>query len=180
MNRIRAALVGLLASWPVVSFGADLSGGYSALHLAGDNVNGASLAASIPLRGAFRLDAEGTWQAGLAQGEDLEEWALLAGPRFTPWRRRRLSPFLHAKAGVVRSRSQIEIFGVAIGDDGVCEGGCPSQTSFAAELGGGLDLRLTRQLALRLPQLDYRFTGLAGDDAHRLRFSAGVVYHWGE
>ena len=158
----------------------DLFGGYSALRLGGDNVNGASLSASVRLRGAFWLDAEATRQSGLTQGQDLEEWALLAGPAFVPWRERRLSPFLHAKAGAVRSRRQIEVFGVAIGDAGVCDGGCPSQTSFAAELGGGLDLRITRQLALRLPQLDYRLTGLSGDDSHRLRFSAGVVYRWGE
>lgn len=175
-----SALVLPLLFWPGAAFGMDVFGGYSALRLSGDNVNGASLALSFPVRGAFWLDAEATGQSGLAGGENLSEWTLLAGPSFTPWRERRLSPFVHARAGAVRSRSQIEVFGVAIGDDGVCDGGCPSQTSFAAELGGGLDLRLTRRLSLRLPQVDYRLTGLAGDDSSRLRFSAGVVYRWGQ
>lgn len=176
----RAAAALLLLLWPGAASAMDVFGGYSALRLSGDYVNGASMAVSFPLRGAFRLDAEATGQFGLAGGEDLSEWTLLAGPSFTPWRDNRLSPFVHARAGAVRSRSQIEVFGIAIGDDGVCGGGCPSETSFAAELGGGLDFGLTRRLALRLPQVDYRLTGLAGDDASRLRFSAGLVYRWGE
>ncbi len=181
MSAVRLGIVALpLLLWSGAASAMDVFGGYSALRLSGDNVSGASLAVSFPLRGAFWLDAEATGQLGLAGGEDLSEWTLLAGPRFTPWRDNRLSPFVHARAGAVRSRSQIEVFGIAIGDEGVCDGGCPSETSFAAELGGGLDFRLTRRLALRLPQVDYRLTGLAGDDSTRLRFSAGVVYRWGE
>jgi len=98
---------------------------------------------------------------------------------FAPRRDSRLQPFLHAKAGLVRSRRQVEVLGIAIGAEGVCDSACPSETAFAAELGGGLDIRLTERLALRLPQVDYRLSGLESDDASRLRFSAGLVWRWG-
>jgi hypothetical protein len=43
------------------------------------------------------------------------------------------------------------VFGVAIGRDGVCGGGCPWQTALVAEAGGGLDLQMTDRLLYRLP-----------------------------
>lgn len=174
-----AGALALALLWPAVASGADVFGGYSAMRLGGDNVSGASVAASWPLAGSLRLAAEASAQLGLTDGEDLSEWALLAGPVWTPRRGGRVAPFVHVKAGAVRSRRQIEIFGVAIGPDGVCEGGCPSQTSVAAEVGGGLDVRLGESVALRLPQVDYRLTRLDGDDAKRLRVSAGIVYRFG-
>jgi hypothetical protein len=67
------------------------------------------------------------------------------------------------------------VFGVSIGADGVCDGGCPYQTGPAAEVGGGLDIRVGGRWAVRLVQADYRVTRLAGETDHALRLSAGVV-----
>ncbi len=176
---MKPAALALALLFPATASGAEVFGGYSAMRLEGDNVSGASLAATWPLAGSLRLAGEASAQRGLVQGQDLDEWALLVGPVFSPWRAGRLSPFVHAKAGAVRSRRQVEVFGVAIGPDGLCDGGCPSQTGFAAELGGGLDIRLGDRLGVRLPQVDYRLTRLDGDDADRLRVSAGLVYRFG-
>lgn len=180
MSALRCGVpLALLLLWPAAARGADLFGGYSAMRLSGDDANGASLAASWRLTGALRVGAEASAQMGVVQGEDLREWALLAGPVFAPRRGSRLSPFVQAKAGLVRSRRQVEVFGVAIGPSGVCQGSCPSETGFSAELGGGLDLRVKGRLGLRLPQVDYRLVRLESDDANRLRVSAGLVWLWG-
>lgn len=179
VSAIPRVLLALLLATPGAAQAADLYGGYSLLRLDGHSAQGAALALSIPLRGGLRLGAEATRQTGLVQSEDLREWALLAGPVFAPRRASRLQPFLHAKAGLVRSRRQVEVFGVTIGATGVCSSGCPSETGFAAELGGGLDIRLTERLGLRLPQVDYRLVRLDSDDARRLRFSAGLLLRFG-
>jgi hypothetical protein len=179
VSAARRILLALLLASSGAAQAADLYGGYSVLRLDGHNAQGAALALSVPLGGALRLGAEASRQTGLVQAEDLGEWALLAGPVFAPRRGSRLAPFLHAKAGLVRSRRQVEVFGVTIGATGVCDGACPSETGFAAELGGGLDIRLGQRLGLRLPQVDYRFVRLASDDARRLRFSAGLLLRLG-
>jgi len=161
------------------SSAADVFGGYSSLRLHGDDVPGGSLGVSWPLRPSLALVTEVSGQFGLVRGEDLQEWSLLAGPSLSPWRGHRLSPFVHAKAGLVRSRRQVDVFGVAIGPEGVCEGSCPAQTGLAAEAGGGLDLRLSPRFVLRLVQADYRLVRLESDSAGRLRLSAGLVLRFG-
>lgn len=175
----RAALALLVLSWPTLASGADVFGGYSALRLDGTITNGGSVAVSWPLAASLDLAVEGSFERGLVRGEDLNEWAVLAGPVFAPWRAKRFSPFVHAKAGVVSSRRQVEVFGVAIGPDGVCDGGCPYSTGPAAEFGGGLDFRLADRISFRVAQVDYRMARLDGANEDRLRLSAGVVYRWG-
>ena len=175
----RWTLVACLLCAPGSARATDLFGGYSVLRLEGQNAHGAALALSFQLGHKLRIAAEATGQSGLVQGEHLREWALLAGPVLAPWRQSWVAPFVHAKAGLVRSRRQLEVFGVTLGAAGVCNGGCPSETVLAAELGGGLDFRLTSRLALRLPQVDYRLTRLDTVDPRRLRFSAGVALRWG-
>lgn len=172
----RAAFALLLVSCPALAHAADIFGGYSAMRLDGRTTHGFTVAVSWPLTASLGLAVEGTNGRGLVGGEDLDEWGVLGGPVFVPWRGKRLTPFVHAKAGVVRSRRQVEVFGVAIGPDGTCDGGCPYSTGPAAELGGGLDFRLTESFSLRFAQLDYRLARLDGENADRLRISTGVVY----
>jgi hypothetical protein len=172
---VAAALLLLAASADAKS----LFGGYSNLRLDGANVPGWGAAFSWPLTDRLLLTVEATGQYGLVQGEDLDEIAVMAGPALVFRRGRRLGPFVHVKVGAVRSRRQVEVFGVSIGADGVCEGSCPSTTAFAAEAGGGLDLRLDDRWAVRLAEVDYRLTNLPDDESDRLRLSAGLVFAWG-
>jgi hypothetical protein len=172
---LRPGLVLVLAMVPpAVSSAADVFGGYSSLRLQGDDAPGGSLAVSWPVRPSLAVVAEASGQLGLVRGEDLQEWALLGGPSFSPWRGHRLIPFVHVKAGLVRSRRQVDILGVAIGPGGVCDGACPSEFGFAAEAGGGVDFRLSDRFSLRI-QGDYRLVRLESDSAGRLRLSAGLV-----
>lgn len=180
MKRATFALLALWAALPPTAAAGDLFGGYSMMRVSDHQVNGGAVSWSWPLGRHVRLVVEGSIERGLVAGENLDEWAILGGPVLTPWRERRFSPFVHAKAGFVRSRQQVEVFGVAIGPDGLCDGGCPYSSGGGAEFGGGLDYRLSDRLALRVPQVDYRVTWLDGANANRLRLSAGVIYRWSD
>ncbi len=171
----RAALLGLaIFASGLRSDAAELSGAYSQLRLGGDGVHGASLGFALSLGDTLMLQAVANGQFGTTAGESLDELAMLVGPRLSFLRKRRLSPFVHALGGAVRSRRQVEVFGLAIGAAGVCRGGCPWSTSFASELGGGVDVRLSDRWTLRAAQVDYRLTGL-DDQASQWRFSLGIV-----
>ena len=52
-------------------------------------------------------------------------------------------------------------------------------TARAVVLGGGMDLDITSRFALRVFQVDYVHTTLFKDTQNNLRFSTGLVYHWG-
>ena len=179
MRRAFALLV-LCAVLPPPAAAGDLFGGYSIMRVDDHQVSGGAVAWSWPLGRHVRLAAEGSVERGLVAGENLDEWAFLGGPVRSPWREGRFSPFVHVKAGFVRSRRQVEVFGVGIGPDGVCDGGCPYSTGAVAEFGGGLDYRLSDRLAIRVPQVDYRVAQLDDSTAKRLRVSTGVVYRWGD
>jgi hypothetical protein len=181
VSRVQAALVGaavvFLAAGGGRAEGAEIALGYSGLQADGSLTHGGGLGFASP-RGAgrFRLLAEVSAQSGGASGgERLRELGLLAGAAFAPWHGGRLSPFVSLKAGVVSAQRSVTVFGVSIGADGVCDGGCPYQTGPAAEGGGGLDLRVGGRWAVRLVQADYRVTHLAGETDHALRLSAGIV-----
>lgn len=178
MSPLRAATavaIGMLAAAPSAP-AAELFAGYSGLRARGDLVHGATLAAGWLKRDqSLRLLIEATAESGLSAGEDLREMGLMAGGALAPWRGRRLSPFVALKAGAVRARRQVDVFGIAIGPDRVCEGGCPYATGPGIELGAGLDLRVGGRWAVRLAQADYRVRRLGGETERGLRVSAGLV-----
>ena len=157
--------------------GAEIALGYSGLQADGSLTHGGGLGFASPRGGGrLRLIAEVSAQSGgAAGGERLRELGLLAGAALAPWRGGRLSPFVSLAAGLVSAQRSVTVFGVSIGADGVCEGGCPYQTGPAVEVGGGLDLRVGSRWAVRLGQADYRVTRLAGETGHALRLSAGIV-----
>ena len=160
-----------------VAQGAEIALGYSGLQADGSLTHGGGLAlASSRGGGRLRLVLDLSAQSGGASGgERLREIGLLAGAALAPWPSGRLSPFLSLKAGVVSAQRSVTVFGVSIGADGVCDGGCPYQTGPAGEVGGGLDLRIGQRWALRLVQADFRLMHLAGETDHALRLSAGIV-----
>lgn len=173
---VSAALISLPAGKGTAE-GAEIAVGYSGLQADGSLTHGGGLGFASPRGGGrLRLLAELSAQSGGASGgERLRELGLLAGAAFAPWPGGRLSPFVSLKAGLVSAQRSVTVFGVSIGADGVCDGGCPYQTGPAAEAGGGIDLRVGGRWALRLVQADYRLTHLGGETDHALRLSAGIV-----
>ena len=97
--------------------------------------------------------------------------SFLFGPRFS-LRRKRATPFAYALFGGVRFRGEVSaptlnLF--AAGED----------TGFNMALGGGLDVKLTRRVALRAFQLDYMRPTFFGESHHRGRLAFGLVLRLG-
>jgi len=162
---------------PGTAGASEIALGYSGLSADGELTHGGGFALGSPRgSGRLRLVLDLSAQSGdAAGGERLREIGLLAGAAFAPWPHGRLSPFVSLKAGVVSAQRSVRVFGVSIGADGVCDGGCPYQTGPGGEVGGGLDLRVGERWSLRLVQADFRVMRLAGETDHALRLSAGVV-----
>ncbi|MES2390342.1 MAG: hypothetical protein V4555_01775 [Acidobacteriota bacterium] len=104
----------------------------------------------------------------------------LAGPRFTIGRQRRVSAFVQALGGGVHASA------VTVSN---CTGtpctALPSQNAFAMTAGGGVDIRLSHLLSLRIVQAEYMLTTFAAVPSgastkqNDLRLSAGLVFHFG-
>lgn len=177
-RRVAALVLGCLAPLAPPAFGAELALGPSWLRSNGDEVPGGAFAATWRSDRRLALTLEASLHTGDAGGENLREVALLVGPRFSPRVAKRLRPFLALKAGGVSARRQVEVFGVAVGPSGVCDGSCSSEFGAAGEAGGGLDFGLTHRITLRFPEAEYRLSRIAGSWKGGLRVSAGVVARW--
>jgi hypothetical protein len=175
IRHVVAALVVVLAG-TAVRAEAGVFAGYSQLRVDGDDARGGALALRRPLFGGLKLDVELTAHQGDVGGDSLREITLMAGPVLQAGGGR-FRPFAHALLGVAHTRQQVEIFGIAIGPDGVCNGSCGGKLGPALSAGAGLDWGLGSRLSLRLPQVDYVLVRMGGQTVHRLRGSAGIV--WG-
>ena len=106
---------------------------------------------------------------------DEKAMTYLFGPRFT-WRHSRLNPYVQF------------LFGGAYAWNNPNSG---SQNSFATATGGGVDYILTKRIALKPIQVEYVMTQFDsaqlggatrnfGDHQNDIRYSAGVVFMFGE
>lgn len=156
-----------------MSDAADLFAGYSVLDVDGAWVHGGVAGAAATLRGGtvrMGLDAS----AHFAGAEQVRELGLLASVAVVARASARVSPFVALRAGGAARREQIDVFGVKVGADGVCDGSCPYAFGPSVEGGGGLDVRLRRRWHLRLAA-DYRVRRLSGTVERGLRLSSGIA-----
>jgi opacity protein-like surface antigen len=86
----------------------------------------------------------------------------LFGPRFTS-RPGRVEGFVHALLGGARA-----------------SGGGDSDTSFTYALGGGLDIKASDRVAIRIVQLDYLRTHFSDNWQNNFRYSTGLVFRLGK
>jgi opacity protein-like surface antigen len=108
---------------------------------------------------------------------------ITAGPQVKFFSNRRATPFVHALFGVAR-RSLKETVAAAVGSEITFAE--DSTTSFAMNLGGGIDVRLNDRIDLRVIQVDYNpiflksrtveDVNFPSRTAHGLRFSLGLVF----
>jgi opacity protein-like surface antigen len=92
----------------------------------------------------------------------------LFGPRFSSRASERITPFVHGLFGFGRGEFDPE------GDDNEID-----NTKFAMALGGGLDINLGDNVAIRAIQADYLMTRFGQDDnQHNARLGAGFVFRW--
>jgi hypothetical protein len=103
----------------------------------------------------IEADSSGTYGSGA------KVHTLMGGPKFT-YRGERWAPFAHA------------LFGGAIRS-----AGGNTDTAVAMAVGGGLDITLSRHIALRPAQFDYLLTGFSSATQHQFRYSGGLVFRFG-
>ncbi|HEV8486476.1 MAG TPA: outer membrane beta-barrel protein [Blastocatellia bacterium] len=103
----------------------------------------------------------------------------LVGPQVSYRKDDRLTPFGHALLGLSRvhergtATTTVPLLGTTTFNFN------DTDTGFAMGLGGGLDVKMTRSVALRLIQADYLMTRLNGNNQNNARISVGFVFRFG-
>ena len=100
---------------------------------------------------------------------DFRVLTLLFGPRVT-LHRGKVEPFVHALFGGARASAESLVLGLSQGDAGY---------AFAYALGGGVDVKVHNNFAIRLGQIDYLGARAGGEGLNNFRYSVGVVIRLG-
>jgi peptidoglycan-associated lipoprotein len=168
-------------------FRAELALGYSYMHSNAPpggcgcfNLNGGNATFAWPVKpGSFALVGDvAIAHAGTVSstGDSLTLSTYTAGARYLPkLGHSPLQPFGQALIGLAHSSGKLV--------QGANPAAANAGAAFAANLGGGLDLRASRRFAVRLIEADYLLTTFDnGTNNHQnnLRVSAGMVVHFGE
>ena len=102
--------------------------------------------------------------------ERIKTHALLFGPRFSA-RTKHVTPFAHILLGAAHNDARARELGLDFHF---------TDTSFAAALGGGLDVHVGKHVSIRAFQIDYLRTNFFGGAQNKGRISAGVVFRFGK
>jgi hypothetical protein len=157
----------------------ELYGGYSHLSLAGNPSNigssksGWAGGAYLHLLGPWGVEADYSNHYGVSPRIPSDgsryyvpQLTQLYGPRFTvalP----RIHPFVHALAGTVHGTAETLT-------------GRERQDALGLAFGGGLNVRATRHVWLRLIQVDYLRAQFSHNAQNDTRISAGLVFRFGQ
>jgi len=148
----------------------DVFAGYSFLHTDGANTHGwnASFAPEVTDRLDLVMDAAGHYGSEDVGGTpvDVDTHSLLFGLRYGSPKRTPVRPFVHVLAGLLRVGVGVSVLGVSVSD---------AEWGFSLGGGGGVDLRLSDRLALRLVQADYLSAWIAEERGDLFRLSTGLV-----
>jgi opacity protein-like surface antigen len=184
-----ALLVLALAAGPAAAgegHGTDFFAGYSFAQIDDTHRNGADLALGFDLFGPLAGFFDTSFHWGSQEGTSLSDLTLMAGPGARFGKRGGTVFFVRALAGLVRDKASIGILDVDISE---------TSSRFGVLAGGGVDVRVSPTLALRL-QGDYLGSdtgaeGIAscapgvtcessyGGWSSGYRVAAGVVYRFG-
>ncbi len=148
--------------------GAEVSASYSYLRFGvnnGVNQNGASVSVAGNFNHWLGLAADVGGYHKSQAGATFNTYTFMGGPRFSYRKADHVVPFAQVLFGGARGT-----LGGAFGSG--------SNNGFAYSAGGGVDLGLTRHLALR-PQLDYIGMRFSGNNVNTVRGSFGIVIRFG-
>jgi opacity protein-like surface antigen len=149
-------------------------------------LHGFNASATVNLTGGFGLtgDFSGHFKTrkvadvlGGFISNDVSVFNVLGGPQYRFRRNSGVSPFVRGLAGVAITRTSLEVPSINARDHF-------SSTDFALALGGGVDVRVSNRVAIRVFQVDYnpvflrKFNTLGFPKlrADNVRFSFGVVF----
>jgi opacity protein-like surface antigen len=153
---------------------AEVFGGYSYFRSnpRGYNLNGweASVAGNVSNWFGVEGDFSGHYGAPTAfgiriPGVNISSNSFMVGPKLS-YREHGLTPFAHFLIGATRASTGA--FGLSA-----------SNTAISAAVGGGLDIRLTDALAVRVIQADYLMTRFLEQRQNNFRMSFGLVLRLG-
>ena len=147
-------------------------------------LQGGSVDGSVPVYHGLRIAANFTGErSSVAPDVDLSKIAFMAGPRYTLNTKRWTDHWFGPKHEA--SIFGEALFGVAHGFDSLFPTTSAvesSANSFALQVGGGLNIGLTRHFGLRALEIDYVRTTLpnsADNTQNDLRLAFGVTFHLG-
>ncbi len=149
----------------------EVFGGYSHLRDDGHGLHGWTGTFIVNVNRWFAIAADvdghyGSHREGL-EVDHVREHGFTFGPHVALPNHSRITPFAFA------------LFGGA--HENVREGEVSeSATAFAANLGGGLDVRVNEAWSVRVIQVDASYTHFHGEGHTSPRFSAGLVFHFGK
>lgn len=89
-------------------------------------------------------------------------------------------PFVHGLFGAAHARNRVDIS--EQGCIAIFPSPCPTdftekETGWAAAFGGGIDIRASERIDIRVIQVDYNPTGLFDRTQHNFRIGVGIVFH---
>jgi opacity protein-like surface antigen len=148
----------------------EVFGGYS--HMVGDlnnstfNLNGVGGSVEENLNKWFGGKLDISSQFGTEAGFKVNTQTIAYGPVFSYRKNPKVRPFAEGLLGAVRGSA--EYLGVS-----------QSEYRFGAMLGGGVDVRLTDRVSLRLIQADYLMTRFSSTTQDNIQISAGLVFRFG-
>jgi hypothetical protein len=158
----------------------ELFGGYSNLRVSntppgmGSSANGWEAGVSAHLIGSLGLELDYSNHYGMTPifppngtMHFVPEFTELYGPRFTPLSLPKIEPFVHALVGSVH--------GVA----GVSPLATERESAFALDFGGGINVKATQHIWIRLIQADYLRFNFTNNSQNDTRISAGLVFRFG-
>ena len=137
----------------------DVAGSYSFVHFGpGSNANGGSFSAAVYANRWFGIAGD----FGAYSQSPTRTYTFLAGPRFSMRGRSRFTPYAET----------------LFGDTHFTTSGFPGTNGFTALAGGGVELGMSRSVALR-PQLDYLAIRSGGSTINTARVSVGLAFRIG-
>jgi opacity protein-like surface antigen len=195
---LAAAVMLPLAAMAQESTTTEIFGGYSLLRNSGNNLNGWNAQGTMNVMPHLGItaDVSGNYQtvgslspmSGTFFSANQRLYNFLVGPRLST-AFDRFSVFGHTLFGVAHSSLGA---GVTLPIIGGVSRRLTSANSFAMALGGGVDIEISRHLAIRAGQLDYLYTRFNPTDAistgffsnslsghqNSFRYSTGIVFRF--
>lgn len=141
---------------------AEVYAGYSYIRSGGENFRGWNASVAGNLNDWFGL--VGDFSGNYLPQANAHIYTYTFGPQLTYRKHSRVTPFFHALVGGAR-------IGVS---------GAGSDSGFAANVGGGIDIKVTDHFAVRAIQADGLITRFGGNTTGDPRLSFGVVFRLGK
>jgi hypothetical protein len=102
-------------------------------------------------------------------------YSFLFGPQITCRRYKKLVPFTHVLFGINREAANTS--SLSLSGSGLRYYD-QNEISFALAAGGGLDVKIGKNMAVRAFQADYLLNHRNDNSHHNIRASAGLVFYW--